>query len=150
MAHFREILVPVDHSIHSSEAIRVAAELAGCNSAHIILVNVYEPVEAVIPEAYWVVAPAQEQLRVAALQKKLDEAANELRAAGAADFEIRLLRGAVDEQIVTCARERRCDLIVMGTHGRRGVQRLLLGSVAERVLRTAPCSVLVVTAPEGS
>ena len=50
--------------------------------------------------------------------------------------------------IVHLAQERRCDLIVMGTHGRTGLGRLLLGSVAERVMRTAPCPVLTVRAPQ--
>jgi nucleotide-binding universal stress UspA family protein len=52
--------------------------------------------------------------------------------------------GAVADRIVRAARARRADLIVMGTHGRTGVSRLLLGSVASRVIATSPCPVLTV------
>jgi nucleotide-binding universal stress UspA family protein len=55
--------------------------------------------------------------------------------------------GIVDEMIVTVAEDLGCDLIVMGTHGRTGLRRMFLGSVAERVLRTAPCPVLTVRVP---
>lgn len=58
-----------------------------------------------------------------------------------------LLTGAPHEEIVKVAQEERVDLIVMGTHGRGGVERFLLGSVADRVIRTAPCSVLTVREP---
>lgn len=146
MATFHKILVPVDYSMHSREAMQTAARLARSHSGHIILVNVYESLEELFPEAYWLVAPEHERKRVAELQNKLAAAAKELVAAGAGDFETQLLRGATAEQIVRCARERGCDLIVLGSHGRHGLGRVLLGSVAERVLRTAPCPVLVVKA----
>jgi nucleotide-binding universal stress UspA family protein len=48
------------------------------------------------------------------------------------------------QEIVRCAKEREADLIIMGTHGRGGVNRMLLGSVAEKVIRTAPCPVLII------
>jgi hypothetical protein len=62
-------------------------------------------------------------------------------------LEPRLEDGDVPELIVEVAQETVADLIVMGTHGRTGLGRLLLGSVAERVLRTAPCPVLTLKAP---
>jgi universal stress protein A len=54
------------------------------------------------------------------------------------------LDGQVAETIVTTASQHQCDLIIIGTHGRSGVPHLLLGSVAEKVARTAPCPVLIV------
>ena len=60
-----------------------------------------------------------------------------------------LLQGDPAEEIVRYGRDTGMDLIVMGTHGRTGVERLLMGSVAERVLRDASCSVLVVKLPRG-
>jgi nucleotide-binding universal stress UspA family protein len=54
-----------------------------------------------------------------------------------------LLKGAPADALVGWAREHPCDLIVLGTHGRSGLKRFVLGSVAEKVVRTAPCSVMV-------
>ncbi len=60
-----------------------------------------------------------------------------------------LLEGDPASEIVRYAEEQVVDLIVMGTHGRSGLERLLMGSVAEKVMREAPCSVLVVKLPKG-
>jgi nucleotide-binding universal stress UspA family protein len=60
-----------------------------------------------------------------------------------------LLEGEPATEIVHYARDAGIDLIVMGTHGRTGLDRLLMGSVAEKVMREAPCSVLVVKLPKG-
>ena len=59
----------------------------------------------------------------------------------------RVEKGDAAPRIVGVAEETRCDLIVMGTHGRTGLGRVLMGSVAEQVLRTAPCPVVTVKAP---
>jgi nucleotide-binding universal stress UspA family protein len=58
-----------------------------------------------------------------------------------------LAEGKPDDEILRVAREEKCDLIVLPTHGRTGLSRLLMGSVAEQVLRRAPCPVLTVSAP---
>ena len=60
------------------------------------------------------------------------------------------LEGDPAAEIVRCATDARADVVVIGTHGRTGVDRLMMGSVAERVMREAPCSVLVVKLPKGS
>jgi universal stress protein A len=65
---------------------------------------------------------------------------------GAARVETRLLQGFAAGEIVAYAKDTHSDLIVMGTHGRSGPKHLLLGSVAERVVRTAACPVLTVRA----
>ena len=62
--------------------------------------------------------------------------------------ETRIRGGVPAESIIACAKEQDCDLIVMGTHGRRGVFSLGYGSVAEAVLRQAPCPVLTVKSPK--
>jgi nucleotide-binding universal stress UspA family protein len=61
--------------------------------------------------------------------------------------EHRLAEGEPDETILRVARESNCDLIVMGTHGRTGLRRALMGSVAEQVVRLATCPVLTVNSP---
>jgi len=58
-----------------------------------------------------------------------------------------ILRGFADEAIIAAAKQQHADLIVMGTHGRRGAARLFLGSVAARVISTAPCPVMTVRSP---
>jgi nucleotide-binding universal stress UspA family protein len=62
--------------------------------------------------------------------------------------EHRLVQGGAAEEILQVAQDRKCDLIVMGTHGRRGFGRMLMGSVAEQVVREASCPVLTVKTPQ--
>jgi len=64
------------------------------------------------------------------------------------DFEQRILKGDPAHEIIRLAEREKIDLIVMGTHGRRGLSRLLMGSVAEWVMRRANCPVLTVRLPE--
>ncbi len=146
MTRFNKILVPTDYSAHSDEAIRTAVELASRNSASITVVNVYEPIDRLMPEAYWVVTPEQEKRVLASFQERLDKLEKQLRDRGTTEVTTQLLEGEPALRILSYARDNHFDLIVMGTHGRRGVKHLLLGSVAERVLRSAPCAVLVVKA----
>lgn len=146
MTRFNKILVPIDYSPHSDEAIRTAVDLARRYPAAITLVNVYEPVDRLMPEAYWVITPEQEQRVLAAFKERLEKTEKQVRDQGVSDVSTQLLEGDPSLRIVSYAREHGYDLIVMGTHGRRGVKHLLLGSVAERVLRAAPGAVLVVKA----
>lgn len=148
MTHFSKILVPIDYSAYSDEAVRTAVDLAGRFSASITLVNVYEPIDRLAPEAYWVITPEQEQRVLAAFKERLTKAEQQVRDLGAAKVDSQLLEGEAALRIANYARDNGHDLIVMGTHGRRGFKHLLLGSVAERVLRTATCAVLVVRAAE--
>ena len=78
----------------------------------------------------------------------LAEAARRVAAAGALDVVTVLCEGSPYDEILAHAREGRFDLIVMGTHGRTGLEHMLMGSVAEKVVRTAPCPVLTVRAGE--
>lgn len=150
MTDFNKILVPIDYSTHSEEAVRTAIDLAKRFSAAITLVNVYEPIDRMVPEAYWVITPEQERRVLAAFEERLGKAEKQTRDLGASSVATQLLEGEPALRIVDYARANAFDLIVMGTHGRTGFKHLLLGSVAERVLRTAPCAVLVVKAPAGA
>jgi nucleotide-binding universal stress UspA family protein len=149
MANFNKILVPIDYSTHAEEAVRTAVELAKRYSASITLVNVYEPIDRLVPEAYWVITPEQERRVLAAFEERLGKSEKQVRDLGVSSVSTQLLEGEPALRIVDYARDNAFDLIVMGTHGRRGVKHLLLGSVAERVLRTASCAVLVVKAAAG-
>jgi nucleotide-binding universal stress UspA family protein len=149
MSDFHKILVPIDYSAHSEEAIRTAVDLAKRYSASVTLINVYEPIDRLMPEAYWLLTPEQEKRVLAAFEERLGKAEKQVRDLGAREVATQLLEGEPGPRIVDYARDGEFDLIVMGTHGRRGFKHLLLGSVAERVLRTAPCAVLVVRAGAG-
>src|SRR5688572_4487155 len=147
MKPFNNILVPTDFSEHSEEALRVAADLAQHYGASISLVHVYEPVQYVMPEGYFF-SPEQILRLEAALRAQLAKAERALADASAPRVESHLLDGLAFSEIARFAKEHGSDLIVMGTHGRTGVKHVLMGSVAERVIRTAPCPVLVVKAIE--
>jgi nucleotide-binding universal stress UspA family protein len=144
MQPFKKILVPIDFSAHSEEAMRVAADLASHYKASLTLVYVYEPMQYALPEGYILYTPDQVAQMTSAFQERLARAVHAVEALGLVQVESRLLQGIVSFEIADLARNESMDLIVMGTHGRTGVKRALMGSVAERVLRTAPCPVLVV------
>jgi universal stress protein A len=143
---FRKILVPVDFSELSALALQTAAALSREYEASLTLVYVYEPMAAAVPVGYLLFTEIQlnrmfdEFHRGLALQKQAAEAA------GARRVETRLLHGFVASEIVAFVEEGAFDLIVMGTHGLRGLAHAWLGSVAERVVRLAPCPVLTVRA----
>jgi nucleotide-binding universal stress UspA family protein len=93
------------------------------------------------------IPPSSDELALAEAKAKLAK----LRPAEGVQLETKLEVGEAAPSIVKFAREARCELIVMGTHGRSGLERLILGSVAEHVLRQAPCPVLTVRqAPAGA
>ncbi len=140
MSHFRTILHPTDFSPLSQTAFRTACELAKSEGARIIVCHVYPPPA----EHGEVVARRQDASYYEELWRMLERVRPE--EAGIA-VEHRLEEGRPADTVVRLATEEGCDLIVMGTHGRAGLRRLLLGSVAEHILRAAPCPVLTVNSP---
>jgi len=145
MPAIRRILVPTDFSPHSNEATAWAADLAARYNAAIVLVHVYQPVSMILPEGF-VLKSAED---IAELLHSLDTALAEAKAqlsrvAPGVAIDSVLLQGAPFAEIVRHARENSFDLIVIGTHGRSGLRHALLGSVAEKVVRKAPCPVLTV------
>ena len=143
MTAFTKILVPVDFSQCSSHATREAVELAGRYDATLYLVHVYEPPAHWMPTDMFP-APALIEQLVKGHSEKLEVAKKEVEAAGARKVEAQLLRGVAASEIIEQAERIAADLIVMGTHGRTGLEHALVGSVAEAVVRKAPCPVLVV------
>jgi nucleotide-binding universal stress UspA family protein len=141
------ILVPVDFSGCSSAAVDTALDLARLTGARLTLVNAYGVPVTWLPDggAYVPTRPELAELERTALGE-LEPVRRRLAEAGVA-VEARAVEGPPAETIVQAAREAGADLIVMGTHGRTGLKHLLLGSVAERVLRTAACPVLTVRGP---
>jgi nucleotide-binding universal stress UspA family protein len=146
MNMFHRILFATDLTPDSTPAFREAVEMASQNGAELIIVHAYQPpslpqAEAAAPGIYdeW-----ERDLRVQA-ESRMAPLVQEATRAGARARTL-LLSGAPAEAIAEGARESGADLVVMGTHGRKGVSRLLVGSVASRVISTAPCPVMTVRA----
>ncbi len=138
----REIVVPVDFSDCSRAALARASSLAERCGAHLHLLHGVPPTPYPAPVEFGIPTSVTEEI-VSGARAKLAEWARELESSGRTVSQETALRAPVDA-IVDSARARGADLIVMGTHGHTGVKHLLLGSVAERTLRTAPCPVLTV------
>ncbi len=139
---FARILCPVDFSEASYEAMLAAADLARAFDSLLMLVNVYQLPVPIVPRM------ALDPLFVGAIMKDADEnlarLAREATQLGARRVESSRLEGVPWDAIVKLARDGHADVVVMGTHGRTGLRHALLGSVAERVIRHAPCPVLVI------
>ncbi len=137
MLPIKRILVATDFSPMSEHAFRFAGALARDYGARLIAVHVMQTPMAVYAEtAVFLEEPDQNAAR---------EALEALNVPGV-EIERRLMEGEPVAGIVQTARETAADLIVMGTHGRGGLMRVLLGSVAEGVLREAPCPVMTIKA----
>ena len=147
-----KILHPTDFSECAAQAEAMAVDLARKLDGELVLFQVL--VETPLYAEGLLNMPAVQQVYDA--QRKWSEEALEARAGDLRQRGIkaswRLQAGVPFEAIVKVAEEERADLIVIGTHGRSGLNRVLLGSVAERVIRLAPCPVLTVrqTKPGGS
>lgn len=142
----RSVLVSTDFSELGDSALPYAFRLARDIGASVMLVHVLEAHPLPNPlYAHYYPTPTPEQLAQAearaqeALRARIPD---EFRRSNRA--EILLAHGSPALEILRIAGEKRLDLIVIASHGRTGLRRLVLGSVAERVLRDAPCPVLVV------
>ena len=143
---FEHILVPIDHSATSRRVARRAIAFAAETGArvtgyHALPLRASHPVYG---DGYrFPHSGARHKELAAARERYLDSTADAARAAGVA-FDMVVERAQTPEDgIVDAARKRRCDLIFMGSHGRRGLARLALGSVAANVLTRAEVPVLV-------
>lgn len=141
----RTIVCATDFGEASERAARQAVELARALGARLELVHVWEiPVIAALDGAM-MLGPAQTARVTSELQAQLDAAVARCRESGI-EVRGRLLEGMADREVVRLASEIGAELIVVGTHGRRGLTRMLLGSIADRIVRTSPVPVLVVPA----
>lgn len=139
------ILVPTDFSPTAEHALDYAIALAAKLGARIHLVHVIGIPPLGIPELGIAVASMTADTMVADGQAALDRITAKRR--DDASFGEAILRtGDARDEVLQAAAQVHADLIVVGTHGRRGVSRALLGSVAEAIVRMAPCPVLVVGA----
>jgi nucleotide-binding universal stress UspA family protein len=136
----RTILHPTDFSERSAAAFRLACSLARDHGATLIVLHVTAP-DVYLADGMYIPLPPGQRLD---LKRRLEELRPE---EGDVRVEHRLVEGGPAPEILKVAAEVPCDLVVMGTHGRTGLGRLLMGSVAEEVVRKAPCPVLTVKEP---
>jgi len=141
MFQVTRILCPIDFSPSAEAALVLAVSMAERFDASIDVVHVWSPHVLTIFDA--TVVPSGEAVvaQITALQARLDETIAAVSRSGRT-LRGHLVQGAPLEVILALAVRERSDLIVMGTHGRSGLGRLLLGSIAEHVVRTAPIPVL--------
>ncbi|MDI1239770.1 MAG: universal stress protein [Polaromonas sp.] len=151
MSAYHQILVPFDGSPTSEKALDEAIRLAGLTGARLRLLHVVDELSYVngfetamnyANEIVPLMQAAGEKLLALARQKAVDQGV---------DTDSVLLVGGpgrICEQVAEQARSVKADLIVVGSHGRRGIGRVLMGSDAEQIVRTAPVPVLVVRGAE--
>ena len=142
---FKRILVPIDFSQHSMKAFQHALGLARHFGSELILVHI---VEQIIYPGDWMYPPLA--MSDFATEKR-DEIATKLNALtqdSGVKTESIVRLGRAWQEIAELAKERKADLVVVATHGYTGLRHVLLGSVAEKIVRHAPCLVLTVRAEE--
>jgi nucleotide-binding universal stress UspA family protein len=149
MIDLHRILVPTDFSKFSANALTYGTAFAEKFGAELYLLHVVQDLALFIPEAVLVVPPVLppvEQFLTAA-RAALDRVIAGLNLPGVTVHPA-VSEGTPFDEIIRFAREKDIDLIVMGTHGHTGLAHILMGSVAEKVVRKAPCPVLSVRHPE--
>jgi nucleotide-binding universal stress UspA family protein len=142
----QRVLVPVDFSEYANQALEYAIGLASKLGARLTLLYVIQSLplggvdmDVTLPYAYI-------QDLEAEIAHSMQACLERVTAAGL-EGEVAVVHGVPFHEIIETAKMQQVDLIVMGTHGRTGLQHVLLGSVAEKVVRLAPCPVLVVRQP---
>ena len=148
---YQRILVPIDGSTTSAFGLDEAIKLAKLTGASLRLIHVVDALTittGLVPSAYYAdeVPPRAKGVGV----QILEQARARVAASGVKvdTFLFDSMVARVSETVIEQAKAWNADLIVIGTHGRRGVGRILLGSDAEQIVRTAPVPVLLVRAPE--
>jgi nucleotide-binding universal stress UspA family protein len=136
----KRILAPVDFSDYSMDALRAAVELAGDVGAEVHVVYVVAPYYSILE------LQSNELARETSMLEQGEEELARIhkdQLGGSNKIKTAVMVGPPVQRLIEYAKEQSIDLIVLGTHGRTGAEYLLIGSVAEKVARLAPCSVLV-------
>ncbi len=146
-AEWKRICCPIDFSDASRAAMEVAADLARRTSADLVLLHAYPIPGYTFPDGSVVASPRMMQELADQAQRHLEEwrATADKIVGGRVTIEKAI--GEPAAEIVAFAKDRGVDLLVLGTHGRTGLEHALMGSIAERVVRRAHCPVLTVRPP---
>ena len=145
MAGFRRILVASDFSKASQNAFATALALAKANRATLAILHVVVPITPIVPEQYFD-AQTWEQIDSQSRrwgQQQLRKLTDKAKNAGIRAVSV-LLEGDPAQQITRAVRSKRADLLVVGTHGRTGLTKFFVGSIASRLVATASCPVVTV------
>ena len=139
---FQTILCPTDFSEVSQKAMEYAVHFASFHQAKILLLNVVDHLQGFDHYQILAITPQEiaEKMEKQA-RKDLNALAKKIK--NAVEIEKIVRQGKAFVEIIKTAKERNADLIIMGSHGRSGLPHILIGSVAEKVVRNAPCPVLV-------
>lgn len=146
MTPIKNILVPIDFNETSNHALDYAIDLAKLIGARVTVAHSYVIPVYAFPDGALITSPELAAKLSDAAQKNLDAAVNARRNRGVELTGV-LTNGVPVDEISRLAKEQHVDLIVMGTHGRHGLPRALLGSVAETVIRTSSIPVLAIHGP---
>jgi universal stress protein A len=138
----QHFLVPIDFSVYAEQALDYAIGLARTLNARLTVLHVIQPFPMTGVDMGVVLPVTSLRELEEEVQRSMEAALARVTAAGLTGEHV-VLYGVPFQEIVETAQARQVDLIVMGTHGRTGLLYVLLGSIAERVVRLAPCSVLV-------
>lgn len=149
MITLRRILVPVDFSQHSEQALKYGVALAEKFGAELYLIHVFQDLAVyqtevvsgappIMPSVEQLTASVRGDMQRLVKEKNLERLPTHTE----------IVEGAPVEEIVDYAKEKDIDLIVLGTHGRGWLAHVIMGSVAEKVVRKAPCPVLTVRLAE--
>ena len=143
----KHILVPIDHSLFSLAALQYAEEVAKLFQARITVLHVMERAER---QAGGTDLRSREKTETSVADRMRGQISNLLIEYNLVpqSLRIEIRSGHADREILACARELHVDLIVMSTHGRTGLRHVLIGSVAEKIVRSARCPVLTVKPEE--
>jgi nucleotide-binding universal stress UspA family protein len=160
---YRKILLPLDGSETAQRALRHASGVARATDGEVVLVQVVDSEAQILaqtasatieplpagPISVEIVHDAVEAQRQAA-RENLERAAQQLREDGVRAVSMQVLEGSAGDQITAAAAGLGCDLVVMATHGRSGIRRAILGSVADHVVRHTPGIAVLLVHPEGT
>ena len=141
MLPIRTILHPTDFSERSNYAFRCACSLAQDYGARLVVLHVYTPLVVGSPEGVALQSATEDKEALREQFQQLQPRDPNVQ------MECRIVEGDSATEILRAAEETKCDVIVLGTHGRTGLSRLLLGSVAEQVVRRALCPVVTIKTP---
>jgi nucleotide-binding universal stress UspA family protein len=139
-----KILFPTDFSTCSDAGLEHATHLAKARGATLLIAHVEEPPMAYGGGEMYYGIPEPDTAALTTMLEKV------VPSDSSVPYEHKLVIGDPADAIVDLATEEKVDLIVMGTHGRTGFSRLLMGSVAEAVVRRAPCPVFIFKSPEAA
>jgi nucleotide-binding universal stress UspA family protein len=146
-ADWKRICCPIDFSDASRAAMEVAADLARRSGADLVLLHAYPIPGYTFPDGSVVASPKMMQDLADQAERHLQEWRGDAAKIAGSPVTTQKAIGEPAAEIVAFARSAGVDLVVVGTHGRTGIEHALMGSVAERVVRRAHCPVLTVRPP---